>query len=114
MGKFVEADLTAKDGLTIVKDGKLQAQLLIQEGDIYYEEGEKLEKAGDHDAALQKWKDAAGKYIVPSQIFVDPQITPEALFKAARALNRAGEASKAEELLKQLKSRYPEYRPPGM
>lgn len=114
MGLFTEADQVAKDGLTIVKDGKLQAQLLIQEGDIYYEEGEKLAKAGNNAAAVQKWQDAAGKFVVPSQIFVDPQITPEALFKAARALDRAGETPKAEELLKQLKARYPDYRPPGM
>lgn len=113
MGRFAEADQAAKDGLTIVKDGKLQAQFLIQEGDIYYEEGEKLSKGGDQSGAMLKWKDAAGKYVVPSQIFVDPQITPEALFKAARALDRAGETAKAEELLKQLKARYPDYRPPG-
>ena len=114
MAKFAEADQVAKDGLTIVKDGKLQAQLLIQVGDIYYEEGEKLSKDGDVPGAMIKWKDAAGKFVVPSQIFVDPQITPEALFKAARALDRAGETAKAEELLKQLKDRYPDYRPPGM
>ncbi len=114
MAKFADADQAAKDGLTIVKDGKLQAQLLIQEGDIYYEEGETLEKAGDRAGAVLKWQAAAGKFIVPSQIFDDPQITPEALFKAARALDRAGERDKAENLLKQLKSKYPDYRPPGM
>lgn len=111
--KFTEADQAAQDGLNIVKAGKLQAQLLIQEGDIFYEEGEKLAKKGDNVAAVQKWQAAAGKFVVPSQIFVDPQITPEALFKAARALDRAGETNKAEELLKQLKAKYPEYRPPG-
>jgi TolA-binding protein len=113
MGRFAEADQVAKDGLTIVKDGKLQAQLLIQEGDVYFEEGEKAEKAGDHAEAMQKWEAAAGKYVVPSQIFVDPQITPEALFKAARALDRTGQTDKAAELKSQLKTRYPEYRPPA-
>jgi TolA-binding protein len=113
MGKFADADSVAKEALTIVKDGKLQAQLLIQTGDIYFAEGEQIAKSGDPAGAQQKWDAAAGKYVVPSQIFVDPQITPEALFKAARALERAGQADKAADFRKQLKERYPEYRPPA-
>jgi TolA-binding protein len=55
--------------------------------------------------------ESAGKYVVPSQMFVDPEITPEALYKAARALNRAGQKEKAEDLLQQLEKRYPTYKP---
>lgn len=113
MGKFAESDQVAQDGLQIVKDGKLQAQFMIHEGDIFHEEAEQLFKSGDRNGANQKWKAAAGKYIVPSQMLVDPEITPEALFKAARDLDRAGDTAGAEKLLKQLKAHYPDYRPPG-
>ena len=111
--KFVEADAIAQEALQIVKDGKLQAQLLILEGDIFYAEGESFEKDGQAQAAVSKWMEAAGKFIVPSQMFVDPEITPEALYKAARALNRAGQKQKAEDLLQQLEKRYPGYKPPA-
>lgn len=113
VSKFAEANQAAEDGLAIIKAGRLQAQLLIQQGDVLYDEGEALAKKGDKTGAVAKYQAAAGKFVVPSQIFVDPKITPEALFKAARALDKAGETPKAEELLKQLKAKYPDYRPPG-
>ena len=113
LSKFADANQAAEDGLGIIKAGRLQAQLLIQQGDVLYDEGDALAKKGDNVGAVAKWQAAAGKFVVPSQIFVDPKITPEALFKAARALDRAGETKKAEDLLKQLKAKYPDYRPPG-
>lgn len=109
--KFVEADAIVKEGLEIVKDGKLQAQFLILSGDVFYAEGEALDRQGQKDMAVSKWMESAGKYVVPSQMFVDPEITPEALYKAARALNRAGQKEKAEDLLQQLEKRYPTYKP---
>lgn len=113
LGSYDDADKTAQEGLQIMKAGKPQAQFLILEGDIFFEQAENLAKTGDQASAVKKWNDAAGKYVVPSQMIVDPEITPEALFKAARALDRAGETVRAEELLKQLKAHYPNYRPPG-
>lgn len=111
LNRFAEADQVAKEGLQIVKDGKLQAQLLIHEGDIFFAEGEELHRSGNQAAAVEKWRAAAGRYVVPSQMFVDPEITPEALYKAARALERSGQRDKAEQLLRQLKDKYPEYAP---
>lgn len=111
LNRFAEADRIAQEGLQIVKDGKLQAQLLIHEGDIYFAEGEELYRDGNQAAAIEKWRAAAGRYVVPSQMFVDPQITPEALSKAARALEKSGQQDKAEELRRQLKEKYPEYSP---
>jgi TolA-binding protein len=109
LAKFTEAAHAAEEGLKIVKDGKIQAQLLIQEGDILSAEAESFEKAGQSEAALQKWSEAAGKYVVPSQMFVDPEITPEALHKAAIALEKTGQRDKARLLRSQLKERYPNY-----
>ena len=109
LGKFDEAIAAAGEGLRFVKDGKLQAQLMIQEGDILTAQGDALGKASDAAGARAKWTEAAGKYVVPSQVFVDPVITPEALSKAADVLEKAGENAKAEDLRKQLRERYPDY-----
>jgi TolA-binding protein len=42
-------------------------------------------------------------------MFVDPEITPEALHKAAIALEKTGQRDKARLLRSQLKERYPNY-----
>ena len=110
LAKYDEAVAAAGQGLGIVNDGKIQAQLLIQEGDILTAQADALAKGGDAAAARAKWAEAATKYVVPSQMFVDPVITPEALAKAANALEKAGETAKAEELRKQLRERYPTYK----
>ncbi len=114
LGRHAEAITSAEEGLQIVKAGKLQAQLLILEGDILYEEGELLAKGGDQAGAVAKWKESAAKCVVPSQVFLDKDITPEALFKAARALNAAGDRAKAEQFIRQLKQSYPSYQPPEL
>ncbi|WP_395740487.1 tetratricopeptide repeat protein [Prosthecobacter sp.] len=110
-GLFDEADQAAQDALQVVKDGKLQAELLTLEGDIYAAQGDKLAAEGQKDAAVGKWKSAAAKYAVPSQVFEDPDVTPEALYKAAQVLEKAGDAAKAKQMMDQLKQRYPKYQP---
>ena len=45
-----------------------------------------------------------------SQIFVDPEITPEALTKASLVLEKLGDQTKADALRKQLASKYPSYK----
>jgi TolA-binding protein len=110
-GLFDEADKAAQDALQVVKDGKLQAELLILEGDIYAAQGDKLAAEGQKDGAIDKWKDAAAKYAVPSQIFDDPDVTPDALYKAAKVLEKAGDSAKARQMSQQLQQRYPKYQP---
>ncbi len=83
-GSFDEADKVAQEALQVVKDGKLQAELLILEGDIFSAQGDRLAAEGQQAAALEKWKAAAAKYAVPSQFFDDPDVTPDALYKAAK------------------------------
>ncbi len=110
-GQFDVADQVAQEALQTVKDGKLQAELLILEGDIYSAQGDKLAAEGQQDAAIGKWKDAAAKYAVPSQFYEDPEVMPDALFKAAKVLEKAGDAAQAEQLRQQLQQRYPKYQP---
>lgn len=110
-GQFDEADKVAQDALQVVKDGKLQAELLILEGDIFSSQGDKLATEGQQAAAVEKWKAGAAKYAVPSQFFEDPDVTPDALFKAAKALEKAGDAAQAKQMLQQLQQRYPKYQP---
>lgn len=109
LGRIEDAEKVAQEGLGFAKDGKPQALLLILEGDVALAAGEKLEKAGDANAALEKYKAAAGKFMYPAQFFDDEEVTPEAMDKAARALDKAGQAAKADEFRKLLKERYPRY-----
>lgn len=111
LGKITEAEAVAQEGLAFAKDGKPQAMLLILEGDIALAAGKKLEAEGDSSAALEKYKAAAGKFMYPAQFFEDAEVTPEALDKAAKALEKAGEQAKAAEFRKALGDRYPEYKP---
>lgn len=110
-GDFGAADKVAQEALQVVKDGTLQAELLILEGDVFAAEGDKLAAEGQQPAAIGKWKDAAGKYAVPSQVFVHPEITPEALYKASEVLRKAGDAEGAKKMLEQLQQSYPKYQP---
>jgi tetratricopeptide (TPR) repeat protein len=111
LGKFDDADQCGVDALSKVKEGQLHARLLLLQGDIAMARGDALEAAGDHANALVTWKKAAGDYVVVSQIFVDPAITPEALYKAALVLDKLGEKDKADVMRKALENKYPNYKP---
>jgi len=110
-GSFDEADKVAQEALQVVKDGKLQAELLILEGDIFSAQGDKFAAQGQQEAAVEKWKAGAAKYAVPSQFYEDPDVTPDALFKASQALQKSGDEAQAKQMLKQLQQRYPKYQP---
>ncbi len=113
MQKYAEADKVVQEGLQFVKDGKPQALLLILEGDIFYANGLQLQKDGQEAAAQTKFQAAAAKYVVPSQFFDDNEVTPEALVKAAIALDASGDKAKAEQMRSQLKQEYPGYQQPA-
>jgi TolA-binding protein len=110
-GDFTQADQVAQQALQVVKDGKLQAELLILEGDIFSAQGDKLAADGQQAAAVEKWKAGAAKYAVPSQFYEDPDVTPDALYKAAMVLEKAGDAAQSKQMLQQLQQRYPKYQP---
>lgn len=109
--RYDEAIAAADAGLQIVKDGVVQGQLLIAQGDALLAAGDKLEKEGNLTAAKEKWQAAAGKYVVPSQVIDSPLVTPLALEKAIKALDRLGDKAKADQLRNQLNSRYPDHQP---
>ncbi|MEI6535132.1 MAG: tetratricopeptide repeat protein [Verrucomicrobiaceae bacterium] len=110
LGKFDEASQCAADSLLVVKEGKIHALLQLLQGDIALAHGDALAAANEKDSAITEWKKSAGNYVVVSQIFVDPQITPEALDKSARVLDKLGEKDKADNLRKQLAGKYPNYK----
>jgi tetratricopeptide (TPR) repeat protein len=112
LSKTDEASATADEGLRIVKDGGVQGQLLILQGDALLAAGDKLETEGNAEGAKEKWRAAAGKYVVPSQVLKDDLVTPSALDKAAQALERLGEKERADVLRTQLKREYPAYQVP--
>jgi TolA-binding protein len=109
LGRFDDAENVVREGLEFAKDGKPQALLLILEGDILFAMGEKLAAENKTAAAKQKFTAAAGKYLVPAQFFIDAEVTPEALDKAARALDATGQQAKADEFRRSLKEKYPKY-----
>jgi len=109
--RFDDAVAAADEGLRIVKDGVVQGQLLIAQGDALLAAGDKLEKDGDLSSAKEKWQAAAGKYVVPSQVIDSPLVTPIALEKAVKALERIGDSTKAGQLRNQLATKYPDYQP---
>lgn len=108
---FDDADTVAQEALKVVKDGKLQAELLILQGDIYAAQGDRLAGDGMRAEAIEKWKAAAAKYAVPSQFFEDPDITPQALHKASKVLRKAGDETQAAQMQAQLQKRYPKFQP---
>ncbi|MDB6116558.1 MAG: Tetratricopeptide repeat-containing protein [Verrucomicrobiaceae bacterium] len=108
-GKPDESIAAADEGLHIVKDGGVQGQLLIVQGDALIAQGDKLETEGNHDGAAEKWKAAAAKFVVPSQVLADPRVTPEALDKAAKALDRLSDKRGADQMRALLKKDYPKY-----
>lgn len=110
LGKYDEATQCAADSLIFVKEGKIRARLQLLQGDIALAHGDALVATNEKNAAITEWKKAAGNYVVVSQIFVDPQITPEALDKSAKVLSKLGEKDKADSLSKQLASKYPNYK----
>lgn len=111
LGNFKEAQAFSSEALQKVKEGRLKAKLQILQGDIANAHGDSLAASGDKPNATAEWKKAAGSYIVISQFMVDPEITPEAAYKAIQVLDKIGEKEKAEALRAELKLKYPNYRP---
>jgi tetratricopeptide (TPR) repeat protein len=108
-GKLAECIAAADEGLKLAKAGGVQGELLIAQGDALLKEGDQIENQGNHDAAKLKWKEAAARFVVPSQVLTHATITPMALERAAKALVRMGEGAKAQQMKEELKRDYPTY-----
>ncbi|MEM7386621.1 MAG: tetratricopeptide repeat protein, partial [Verrucomicrobiota bacterium] len=91
--KYDEGKTCAEEALTLEKTGQTYALAWILLGDIAM--------------AKSNYEEAAMSYIIPSQMFQDPEVTPRALQKAAKAFEKLGEPDKAEDALKELRKNYP-------
>lgn len=92
---FEAARNSARDSLRSQKEGRTNAEARILLGDI--------------SAADGKLEEAAKEYLVVSQIFTDPEVTPKALAKAIKAYRSLGNEARADELAAELKKGYPNY-----
>ncbi len=92
---FEAARNSAQESLRSQKEGRTNAEARILLGDI--------------SAADGKLEEAAKDYLVVSQIFIDPEVTPKALSKAINAYRSLGNQARAEELTQELSKGYPGY-----
>jgi len=96
---FEAARNSAQESLRSQKEGRTNADARLLLGDISAAEGD--------------LEGAAREYLVVSQIFMDPEITPKALTKAINAYRSLGNQTKAQELAQELSSAYPNYEAPA-
>jgi tetratricopeptide (TPR) repeat protein len=106
-----QAMASADEALGFIKTGRLHADLLLVEGDVLFDRAGILEKEGKINPAIDEYRAAAAKYIVPSQFFVDPVVTPKAIWRTIRALEKAGDVDRARTLRKELTEKYPKFTP---
>ncbi len=93
--QFDEAIKSANEALRLQKEGRINATARMLLGDI---------ALANNDP-----EKSARLYLIVSQIFVDPIITPLALHKASLAFEKNGQADKATQLKNKLKEKYPSY-----
>ncbi|MCB1204098.1 MAG: tetratricopeptide repeat protein, partial [Verrucomicrobiae bacterium] len=96
---FEAARNSAQESLRSQKEGRTNAEARLLLGDV--------------SAANGNLEDAANNYLVVSQIFMDPEITPKALTKAIKAYRTLGNQAKAQELTQELSAGYPNYEAPA-
>ena len=96
---FEAARNSAQESLRSQKEGRTNAEARLLLGDI--------------SAANGNLEEAAKEYLVVSQIFMDPEITPKALTKAINAYRTLGNQEKATELTQELGAGYPDYKAPA-
>lgn len=96
---FEGARNSAQESLRSQKEGRTNAEARLLLGDI--------------SAANGNLEEAAKEYLVVSQIFMDPEITPKALTKAINAYRTLGNQAKATELTQELSAGYPKYEAPA-
>ena len=96
--KFAEATPLINEALRLQPEARVQAHLRLLLGDIYMAEGDPAH--------------AAQVYVLPSQMFDDEEITPLALWKTVRALEKAGKSAQADEYRADLKKRFPKFKGP--
>lgn len=98
MKKLDEAQATAEEALTIGMEGPIKATLNIILGDIAY--------------ARKNYEEAGRLYGTTAALFTsDRELKPQALYKAAVSLEKAGKNEAAAQYAKDLKTEYPNWKP---
>lgn len=105
-----EAEASVASGLELQNEGRVNAQLRVVLGDVERARARIASAEGRHDDARALLREAAGRYFIVSQIWLDdPQVTPEALEKAAITFSELGQTDQAESMLELLRERFPTY-----
>jgi len=90
-----EAQKIAEEIMQLQPEGRVNAQARLLAGDVEMER--------------QQFEDAGKAFMSVALLYDDPEITPQALAKAARAYEKAGKPNEAEEARTQLRQKYPDY-----
>lgn len=93
--KFKAATDSANEALRLQREGRINATARMLLGDIAMAQNDN--------------ESAARLYLIVSQIFVDPIITPLALHRASTAYEKAGQSEKAKQLKGKLTEKYPSF-----
>lgn len=96
---FEQARNSAQESLRSQKEGRTNAEARLLLGDIGAAEG--------------NLEEAAREYLVVSQIFSDPEVTPRALAKAINAYQSLGNRDRAQELQDELSRQFPNFVAPA-
>ncbi|MDA7921006.1 tetratricopeptide repeat protein [Verrucomicrobiales bacterium] len=96
---FKASRQSAQESLRSQKEGRTNAEARLLLGDIAAAEG-------DLEQGLKE-------YLIVSQIFMDPQVTPKALLKTVNAYRSLGNQAKAEQLNQELTTKFPNYKAPA-
>lgn len=96
--KWDEAQAAAEEAVKIGVEGPLRATLNIILGDIAY--------------AREEYEEAARLYGTTASLFTsDRELKPQALYKAAVSLEKAGKKEEARQFADDLKKEYPQWKP---
>jgi TolA-binding protein len=90
-----DAQKIAKEIMTLQPEGRVNAQARLLAGDVEMER--------------QQFEDAGKTFMSVALLYDDPEITPQALAKAAKAYQKAGKPAEAERANEQLHRKYPDY-----
>jgi TolA-binding protein len=90
-----DAQKIAEEIMTLQPEGRVNAQARLLAGDVEMERNQ--------------FEDAGKAFMSVALLYDDPEITPQALDKAAKAYEKAGKATEAERASAQLHQKYPDY-----
>ncbi len=97
LGRSAEARKVCEDAIALGIDGPLKSTLFITLGDAYYAE--------------KQYSEAAKYYGRTANVVNDKELKPQALYKIARALRKAGKEGEASQYEESLRKEFPAWNP---